>query len=70
MEVKKENLKDLLAEARAIYFAMLNDAITPRQAKSLTKPILRRINSAVVLIAKEHNLKPRKIKFYELGTII
>lgn len=70
MEIGNENLRDLFAEARAIYFAMLNDAITPQQAKSLTKPILRRINSAVVLIAKEHNLKPRKIKFYELGTTI
>ena len=70
MEIGNENLRDLFAEARAIYFAMLNDAITPQQAKSLTKPILRRINVFVAVIAKEYNVKPRFISFQDLGASI
>ena len=65
---ENEDLRELLATARAIHFAYLHNAITRQQAKRLTKPILQRINTTVELIAKEFKVKPRYITFQELGS--
>jgi len=67
MYVGNEDLRKLFAEARAIYFAMLQGAITSQKAKKLSKPILRHINATVVLIARKHNVKTRHITFQDLG---
>lgn len=61
------NLRNLLAEARAIHFAMRNGAITYEEAKNRVQPILRRLNDHVGLIAKQYKTKPRYIRFQDLG---
>jgi len=61
-----EDLRELLATARAIHFAYQHNAITHLQAKHLTKPILQRINATVELIAKEYKRKPKYITFQDL----
>ena len=65
---KDEDLRELLATARAIHFAMKNGAITYQQAKLRTKPILRRINTSIEQIAKEYKVKPKYISFQDLGS--
>ena len=67
MEDGKEDLRELLATARAIHFAYQQDAITLQQAKDRSKPLLRRLNIAITLIAKEFNVKPKYILFKDLG---
>lgn len=62
-----EDLKEIFAEARAIYFAMLHGAITSHQAKLRVAPFLRHINATVRHIAKEHKVKPTYITFFDLG---
>lgn len=62
-----EDLRELLATARAIHFAYQQDAITLQQAKDRSKPLLRRLNTAIALIAKEFNVKPKFITFHDLG---
>lgn len=64
------NIKNLLAEARAIHFAMSHGQLTYEQAKLRVQPILRHVNAIVGLIAKEHKVKPKYIKFQDLGRII
>ncbi len=61
------DLKEVLAEARAIYFAMTHGAITSQQAIVRTRPYLQKLNSAIGLIAKKHNQKPKYISFNNLG---
>lgn len=61
------DLKELLATARAIHFAYQHGAITHKQAKERSEPILRRINSAIKLIAQEFKVKPKYIAFHDLG---
>lgn len=61
------DLREQLAQARAIYYAMQNGAITYQQAKLRTKPILDRINTSIALIAKKHKVGPKYITFYHLG---
>lgn len=61
------DLRELLAEARAIFFAMAQGATTSRQAKDRTKPLLQKINIAIEVIAKKHNQKPKYITFSDLG---
>lgn len=68
MELSDKNLREQLGEARAIHLAMRHGAITYEQAKYRVKPILRRINTAVELIAKEYKVKPNYIKFQDLGS--
>ncbi len=68
MEDGNEDLRELLAIARAIHFAYQHNAITRQQAKLRTKPILQRINATVELIAKEFKVKPKYITFQELGS--
>ncbi len=62
-----EDLRELFATARAIYFAMLHGAITTQQAKLRTKPILKNINTSVEIIAKKYKVKPQYITFQDLG---
>lgn len=61
------DLREVLAEARAIYFAMIHGAITSQQAKFRTKPHLRKINKAIDIIAKKYNENPKHISFSDLG---
>ena len=67
MEDGNEDLKELLATARAIHFAYQQEAITLQQAKDRSKPLLRRLNNAITLIAKEFKVKPEYITFQNLG---
>lgn len=61
------DLKKLLAEARAIHLAMGYGQLTYEQAKLRVQPILESINHYVELIAKQHKVKPRHVKFQDLG---
>lgn len=61
------DLKELLATARAIYFAYQQGAITQKQAKERSEPILRRLNSTIKLIAQKFKMKPKYISFQDLG---
>lgn len=64
----KDNfLKELLGETRAIYFAMQYGAITYEEAKLRTNPLLQRLNISIKEIAIKHKIKPRYIKFQDLG---
>lgn len=68
MSSEKNDLRELLAEARAIHFAMQHGQLTYEEAKLRVQPILHRVNTVVGLISKEHNIKkPRFIKFQNLG---
>lgn len=67
MNKHKMNIKDLLAQARAIHFAMRHGAITYQQAKTRVEPILRIVNNHIELIAKRYKRKSRLIKFQDLG---
>lgn len=67
MVKKNYDAKDLLAQGRAIHFAMQNGAITYKEAKERSKPILQRLNAIVAEIARKHNVKPRYISFRDLG---
>lgn len=60
-------LKDTLATARAIHFAMRNGQITYEEAKERTQPLLEFLNAKVVKIAQKYGVKPRKITFQDLG---
>ena len=66
--VRSKNLKDLLAEARAIHYAMQHGAMTYEQAKQKTKPLLLKINDSIKLIAKKYNKRPKYIRFHDLGS--
>jgi hypothetical protein len=59
--------KEHLAEARAIHLAMRNEAISYKEAKRLTKPLLEEFNLVVITIAKKYGVKPMKIAFQDLG---
>ena len=67
MNSDNNNIKDLLAEARAIHFAMRNGAITYEEAKLRVQPILRSVNDHIGRIAKGCKVKPKYIKFQDLG---
>lgn len=62
-----EDLKDILATARAIHFAYQQEAISLVQAKDKTKPLLLKLNKAIKKISKEFNVKPAYISFNDLG---
>lgn len=61
------NPKELLAEARAIHFAMKKGAITYEKAKELTKPILADVNTRIIAIANKYGQRPKLLKFQDLG---
>jgi hypothetical protein len=56
-------LDEILAEARAIKFAMKNGALSYSQAKERVKPLLARVNEVGKLIAKKYGRKYREIRF-------
>lgn len=64
---KEENLRELFSEAKAIYSAMRYGAITYQEAKLKTTPLLNKLNAAAEIIAKKHNVKPKLIRFHDLG---
>lgn len=64
---KNTNISDLLAQGRAIHFAMRNGAITYDEAKIRVQPILVSVNNHIRQIAKRHKVKPRFIRFQDLG---
>lgn len=68
MDDGNKNLRNLLAEARAIHLAMQHGAISYQQAKLRVQPTLRLLNDHIKLIAKRHKVKPRYIKFQDLGS--
>jgi hypothetical protein len=59
-------LDEILAEARAIKFAMKNGALSYSQAKERVKPLLAKVNEAGKMVAKKYRRKYRKIKFTDL----
>lgn len=61
------DLKELLAEARAIHLAMSYGQLTYEQAKLRVQPILLSVNTIVRLIAKRNKMKPKHIRFQDLG---
>lgn len=67
MNYERINTENLLADARAIHFAMKNGAITYAEAKRLTFPLLQRINANIDKIAKKYKRTPRHITFQDLG---
>lgn len=67
MSSKNGDLKEILGEARAIYYAMMHGAISYERTKLLTKPHLDRINAEVKLIARKYKVKPKYIRFQNLG---
>jgi hypothetical protein len=65
--MKNNNLKDTLAQARAIHFAMHNGVISYEKAHELTKPLLDKVNIHIAKIARKSNQKPQKLVFQDLG---
>lgn len=70
MQKPDKEVKELLAEARAIHFAMRNGILSYQQAKRKTTPLLQQINTHVKLIAIKHRVKPRYVTFQDLGVMI
>lgn len=67
MRNEKVNLKELLAEARAIHRAMKFGAMTYEHAKELTRPHLKIINRESAKIARRYGVRPTKVKFSDLN---
>ena len=63
MENNKVNLRDLLAEARAIHLAMKHGALSYEKAKVMTKPYLDTINKEARKIARQYKVSPKEIRF-------
>jgi len=68
MQNTSKKLDELLAEARAIRFAMEHKALSYMDAKKRVELILERLNEAGKCIAKKYGVKHRKITFKNLGT--
>lgn len=68
MKDKNIDTKQILAEARAIHFAMRNGAITYQEAKIRTKPYLACINGVFKSIGEKHKMKATVINFQDLGS--
>jgi len=67
MNTEKVNLKELLAEARAIHQAMKYGAMTYEQAKEMTMPHLAIINKEAAKIARRYGQRPMKMRFNDLN---
>ena len=61
-----KNPSDLLAQARAIRFAMKYGKLSYKEAKKMTEPLLQKVNEAGKKIALKHKRKYRKIRFSDL----
>ena len=57
---------ELLAEARAIRFALQNGAITYDSAKKRIEPLLKKVNEVGAYISTKYGRKYRKITFQDL----
>lgn len=67
MKTEKVNLRELMAEARAIHLAMRQGAMTYEQAKERTKPYLDVINKEAAKIARRYGQRPTKMRFSDLN---
>ena len=67
MKHTKVNLRELLAEARAIHLAMRQGAMTYEQAKERTMPHLDTINKEAAKIARRYGQRPMKMRFSDLN---
>lgn len=65
-EINKD-LRELLAEARAIHLAASYNAISYEEAKKRVEATLKRLNEEGERIAKEFGVKHKKITFQNLG---
>lgn len=63
----KVNLRNLLAEARAIHFAMKRGALSYEKAKIMTKPYLDTINKEVRKMARQYSVPAKEIRFHDLN---
>lgn len=68
--MNKMNYREILGEARAVHFAMHRGAITYEKAVELTKPLLGILNVKATEIAKRYKIRPRLLKFQDLGRTI
>lgn len=65
--MRSDNLRELLAEGRAIHFAMKYGALSYEKAIIMTKPYLETINKRIRGIAREYGVRPKEIRFQDLG---
>lgn len=63
----KVNLRELLAEARAIHLAMRRGALSYEKAKIMTQPYLDTINQEVRKLARQYGVRPKEIRFQDLS---
>lgn len=63
----KVNLRELLAEARAIHLAMRHGALSYEKAKIMTKPHLDTINKEVRKLARKCSVQPKELRFQDLN---
>lgn len=66
----KLNIRDLLAEARAVHLAMKYGAISYEQAKVRTQPMLMEINRHLRRAARRKKVKYKTIIFQDLGRML
>lgn len=67
MDDINKDLRELLAEARAIHLAASHNAISYEEAKKRVEATLKRLNEEGERIAKKFGVKHRKITFQNLG---
>lgn len=67
MKTGKDNLRELLAEARAIHLAMKYGALSYERATVMTKPYLEVINEKIRRMARQYRTRPKEISFQDLG---
>ena len=67
MSNDKIDLRELLAEARAIHLAMKHGALSYEKAKIMTKPYLDTINRASRKMARTYGVSPKLIRFSDLN---
>lgn len=63
----KINLRELMAEARAIHQGMKYGAMSYERAKELTKTHLEIINKESAKIARRYGVRPTKVRFSDLN---
>ncbi|MDE2588355.1 MAG: hypothetical protein KGL95_01645 [Patescibacteria group bacterium] len=62
-----KSLTNLLAQARALHFAMFHNAISQEDAQKKIQPMLQKLNQAGEQIAKKYKRKYIPITFQDLG---
>ncbi|MDE2026408.1 MAG: hypothetical protein KGJ07_07990 [Patescibacteria group bacterium] len=70
MKNNKYKLRELFAEARAIYFALLNNAVSKEKGIQKIEIILAEINKETSHIAKKHGIKHKDLTYKDLGGIL